>query len=356
MGAIREAPPPNASVTALETCEIAPRSDTVFAIRASEAVGPCSAEVLPDLATCVDCLRELFDPSDRRRLYPFINCTHCGPRYSIIEGIPYDRARTSMRHFPMCLACRTEYENPADRRFHAEPNACPACGPRLALWNEAGDVLCREHDALVAAAAAIREGRIVAVKGVGGFHLIVDARDKESVQRLRARKRRDEKPFAVMFPTLEQVAASCRISSVEETLLTGPARPIVLLRRTGGPVVNAVAPRNPWLGALLPYAPLHHLLMRELGFPVVARAAMSRTSPSSPTRRKRSHGSPASPTFFSCTTGRSSGPWTIRWRGSSAIARLCFAARAATHRRRLPYRTFPPESSRLVVTSRPRSR
>lgn len=270
MCAIREAPPPNASVTALETCEIEPRGDTVFAVHASEAVGPRSAEVLPDLATCEDCLRELFDPADRRHLYPFINCTHCGPRYSIIEGIPYDRTRTSMRHFPMCPACRTEYENPADRRFHAEPNACPACGPRLVLWNPAGDILCCEHDALIAAAVAIREGRIVAVKGIGGFHLVADARDEDSVQRLRARKSRVEKPFAVMFPTLEEVAASCRISSVAETLLTGPARPIVLLQRIGGSVARAVAPRNPWLGALLPYTPLHHLLMRELDFPVVA--------------------------------------------------------------------------------------
>jgi hydrogenase maturation protein HypF len=269
VGAMRAAPPPNASVIAVETCEIEPLGEDRFGIRTSAAGGARTAQVLPDIATCEDCLRELFDPADRRHLYPFINCTQCGPRYSIIEDIPYDRSRTSMRHFPMCPTCRTEYEDPEHRRFHAEPTACPDCGPRLALWNGAGESLAAGHEALMAAASAVQEGRIVAVKGIGGFHLLADARDEESVQRLRVRKHREEKPFAVMFPTLEQVAASCRISPVEETLLTGPARPIVLLRRIGGPVASAVAPRNPWLGALLPYAPLHHLLMRALG-PVVA--------------------------------------------------------------------------------------
>jgi len=267
---IREMPPPNASVVSIDTHEIEPRNEEAFEIRVSDAAGARTAQVLPDLATCDDCLRELFDPRDRRYLYPFINCTHCGPRYSIIEDIPYDRARTSMWHFPMCPACRAEYENPANRRFHAEPNACPDCGPRLVLWDEAGNKLADEHEALVAAVRAVRKGRIVAMKGIGGFHLLVDARDEDAVRRLRLRKRRPEKPFAVMFPSLTAISESCRVSPVEETLLTGPARPIVLLRRTGGPIARSVAPDNPWLGALLPYAPLHHLLMRELGFPVVA--------------------------------------------------------------------------------------
>src|SRR5271166_2831798 len=267
---IREGPPANSIVDSVETCVITARWDDGFEIRASDAAGASTAQVLPDFATCADCLAELFDPADRRYRYPFINCTHCGPRYSIIEDIPYDRARTSMRRFAMCPACRAEYDDPADRRFHAEPNACADCGPRIALWNASGTVLCQGNDALIAAAAALRAGSIIAVKGIGGFHLLVDARDETAVRRLRARKRREEKPFAVMFPSLADVAASCLVRPAEEGLLAAPARPIVLLRRIGGPIAAGMAPGNPWLGALLPYTPLHHLLMRELGFPMVA--------------------------------------------------------------------------------------
>jgi hydrogenase maturation protein HypF len=268
--ALRETPPPNAVVTAIETQEVAPCGDYSFIICPSLVSGARTAEILPDLATCNDCLRELFDPADRRYLYPFINCTRCGPRFSIIEDIPYDRARTSMRHFTMCEACRAEYDNPGDRRFHAEPIACPECGPQLALWSASGDTLAERHDAVLAAAAAVRQGQIVAAKGIGGFHLFADAGNEDAIRRLRLRKRREDKPFAVMFPTLAQVAASCRISPTEETLLNGPARPIVLLRRTAGQIAPSVAPGNPLLGALLPYAPFHHLLMHELGFPLVA--------------------------------------------------------------------------------------
>jgi len=268
--AIRDSPPMNATVAVVEVQEIAPRGEADFAIRPSQTAGIRAAQVMPDLATCPDCLAELFNPSDRRYRYPFINCTQCGPRYSIVEDIPYDRARTSMRRFPMCAACQAEYEDPSDRRFHAEPNACPECGPRVSLWDSAGGTLARDGAALLATVAGLRQGRIVAVKGIGGFHLLADARDEAVVRRLRVRKRREEKPFAVMFSSLADVAASCRVAPDEEALLTAPARPIVLLRRTGGPVAQMVAPGNPWLGALLPYAPLHHLLMRDLGFPVVA--------------------------------------------------------------------------------------
>jgi hydrogenase maturation protein HypF len=267
---IGDEPPPNASIVSIETREIVVSHERNFAIRSSEGAGIRTVEILPDIATCSDCLAELIDPGDRRYLYPFINCTQCGPRYSIIENIPYDRARTSMRHFPMCAACRAEYEDPGDRRFHAEPNACPDCGPRLSLWSGAGETLARDHAALLAAAEAVRKGRIVAIKGVGGFHLVADARDGDVVRRLRERKRRADKPFAVMFPTLDAAYRSCRMSAAEEALLTGPARPIVLLRRRDELIAPEVAPGNPWLGALLPYAPLHHLLMRELGFPVIA--------------------------------------------------------------------------------------
>jgi hydrogenase maturation protein HypF len=175
-----------------------------------------------------------------------------------------------MRHFPMCPACRAEYEDPLNRRFHAEPNACPVCGPRIFLWDGGGAILAQDHDALLEAADAIRAGKTAAAKGIGGFHLIVDARNDEAVRRLRARKGRAEKPFAVMFPSLADVERECDVAPEERALLVSPARPIVLMRRKPGSVAAAVAPNNPRLGVLLPYAPLHHLLMRELGFPIVA--------------------------------------------------------------------------------------
>ncbi|MBO0711306.1 MAG: carbamoyltransferase HypF, partial [Acetobacteraceae bacterium] len=268
--ALSETPPPNATVGAIETRDIKPSGGRGFTIRGSRATGTRMAAILPDLATCGDCLREMFDPADRRYRYPFTNCTQCGPRYSIIEDIPYDRVRTSMRHFAMCAACQAEYDNPSDRRFHAEPNACPACGPHLVLWDAAGGTLARDDTALVTAATRIHDGAIVAVKGIGGFHLLVDARNEAAVSRLRRRKRREEKPFAVMFPSLAAIRAGCRVSPEEAALLDGRSRPIVLLRRAGDGVATSVAPGNPRLGAFLPYSPLHHLLLNELGFPVVA--------------------------------------------------------------------------------------
>lgn len=267
---IRNAPPPNARIVGIETCELAACGEETFSIRPSVVAGVRSAQVPPDLATCQACLAEVFDPADRRYLYPFTNCTRCGPRYSIIEEIPYDRARTSMRSFEMCADCRAEYENPHDRRFHAEPNACAACGPRLALWTPDGRVRSESHDALLEAAQAIRDGRIVAVKGIGGFQLFADARDEDVVDRLRLRKRRPEKPFALMFASLAQVRDRCRVAPEEEALLCGTERPIVLLTRSGGRIAAAVAPGRHTLGVMLPYSPLHYILMRELGFPVVA--------------------------------------------------------------------------------------
>jgi len=263
--------PAPASIAGLDLDEMEPVGTIGFAIRDSETEGTPVAGVLPDLATCEDCLRELFDPADRRHRYPFVNCTRCGPRYSIVEAVPYDRTRTSMRRFAMCPACRHEYEGPADRRFHAEPNACPECGPRLDLWSPDGTSLARDDEALQAAAAAIRAGKIVAVKGIGGFHLMVDARDEAAVRRLRAAKARPSKPFAVMFPTLAAVRDACRVGAEEERLLGDPARPIVLVRRAAqSGLARSVAPGNPRLGAMLPYSPLHHLLLHDLGFPVVA--------------------------------------------------------------------------------------
>lgn len=263
--------PPRAFIQSMEQSVLDPVGYTTFEIRHSEETGEKSAFILPDIATCADCLREIFDPANRRYRYPFTNCTNCGPRYSIIESLPYDRPNTTMKAFTMCAKCREEYENPLDRRFHAQPNACPECGPHLELWDERGCALAQHDEALRRAADAIREGRILAVKGLGGFHLIVDARNEQAVRRLRERKRREEKPFALMYPSLQMVQAHCRVDETEERVLTSPESPIVLLRRKEeADVAPSVAPGNPYLGVMLPYTPLHHLLLAELGFPVVA--------------------------------------------------------------------------------------
>lgn len=244
---------------------------TRFEIRASED-GRKTAIVLPDVATCPDCLREIFDPRNRRHRYPFANCTNCGPRFSIVEGLPYDRRRTTMSDFMMCAACYREYHDPEDRRFHAQPNACPECGPHIELWDRAGSAHYLANDALLAAAHLIRRGQIVAVKGLGGFHLMCDARNDAAVAELRARKHREEKPLAVMFRDIGSVERYCCVSATEEHLLRSPAAPIVLLdrHRESDDLSALVAPGNPNLGAMLPYTPLHHLLLSELGFPVVA--------------------------------------------------------------------------------------
>ena len=259
----------------IQHCETSPlelAGDEVFEIRESTGAGGKSALILPDLAPCADCLREISEPQDRRFRYPFTNCTNCGPRFSIIEALPYDRARTTMKKFAMCTACAREYAEPADRRFHAEPIACPVCGPQLQLWNSSGETVACRETALLEAAEQIRAGKVVALKGVGGFQLLVDARNRAAVEKLRLRKHRVEKPLAVMFPGPTEARSSCEISELEEQLLASPEAPIVLLRRrTAGALISAaVAPRNPNIGALLPSSPLHYLLLRELAFPVVA--------------------------------------------------------------------------------------
>ncbi|MHC1763825.1 MAG: carbamoyltransferase HypF [Verrucomicrobiia bacterium] len=247
-----------------------------FEIRPSEQTATKTTLVLPDIATCPDCLREILEPGNRRFNYPFTNCTNCGPRFTIIERLPYDRANTSMKAFTMCPECQSEYDDPGDRRFHAQPNACPRCGPKLQLWNREGKLLEAGDHALGATAAAIRDGAIVAVKGLGGFHLMAAAHDSESIGRLRRLKHREEKPFALMYPSLDQLRLDCRVSESEAQLLRSPHAPIVLLRRNTsaqGPTPGLsplVAPGNPNLGVMLPCTPLHHLLMRFLGFPIVA--------------------------------------------------------------------------------------
>src|ERR1039458_7343389 len=211
----------------------------------------------------------------RSTLFPYTtlfrstNCTHCGPRFSIVESLPYDRANTSMKRFALCPECEREYRDPENRRFHAQPNACPKCGPHLELWDAGGAVLAMRHPALLLAVKTVRDGKILALKGLGGFQLMVDARNEEAVRRLRQRKQREEKPFAVMYPSLDAVRADCRVADPEARLLVSPESPIVLLPSLAA-LAPSVAPGNPNLGVMLPYSPLHHLLMAELKFPVVA--------------------------------------------------------------------------------------
>ena len=256
--------PPAAVVLTRETSQLAPAGFSGFEIRSPDEDAAKIAGVLPDLATCPACLSEMQDAGDRRFGYAFTNCTHCGPRYTIIEDIPYDRPRTTMRAFAMCPECQREYADPADRRFHAQPIACPRCGPKLRAEPE-------QSDAIRQAAHTIRSGGIVALKGIGGFQLLVDARQTDAVARLRQRKQREEKPLALMMPALEMVREYCHVSAGEERLLASRAAPIVLLRPNGKPGMAAnVAGSSPYLGVMLPYSPLHHLLMRECGFPIVA--------------------------------------------------------------------------------------
>jgi hydrogenase maturation protein HypF len=264
--------PPRAVIQSLEFSFLDAAGYQDFDIRYSDESGRKTVLILPDIAVCADCRRDIFDPGNRRYRYPFTNCTNCGPRFTIIEALPYDRPHTSMKRFAMCPECDREYHDPEDRRFHAQPNACPHCGPRLELWDVKGITLAKEEEALLRAAEIILSGQILALKGIGGFQLIVDARNAKAIERLRARKRREEKPFALMYPSFDLVEKDCHLSELETRLLLAPEAPIVLLHRrsTSSQIVPAVAPGSPSLGVMLPYSPLHHLLMRDLAVPVVA--------------------------------------------------------------------------------------
>ena len=256
--------PPLAAIERVAAEPAVPDGRPGFAIAASPRGAGPDALVAADVATCDDCLRELFDPADRRHRYPFINCTNCGPRFTIVRGVPYDRPLTTMAGFAMCPDCEAEYHDPADRRFHAQPNACPACGPRLRL-HPAGS-----EEPLAAVAAALRAGAVVAVKGIGGFHLACLAADHDAVAALRARKRREEKPFALMAPDLTAARELVELGPADEALLRRRERPIVIApRRPGADVAPAVAPRSADLGVMLPYSPLHHLLLADIGQPLV---------------------------------------------------------------------------------------
>jgi len=258
----REAPP-LALITGVTAEPIPLVGVADFAIRESASDAERTALISPDVCTCADCLRELSDPDDRRYRYPFINCTNCGPRYTITMDIPYDRANTTMREFQMCGDCRREYEDPMNRRFHAQPNACWKCGPRVFLTDAAGRKMDCD-DPVRAATELLRNGKILAVKGLGGFHLAVDATNDEAVKELRGRKMREEKPFAVMAPDIASIERFCVVSDEEKELLESPNRPIVLLsKRPDNPISERVAPRNKYFGVMLPYTPLHYVLLND---------------------------------------------------------------------------------------------
>jgi hydrogenase maturation protein HypF len=267
---IRESAPPMAKIEEVTSSPIPHQGYTSFEIIESRPEPGQYQLVSPDIATCEACKQEVFSPHDRRYRYPFTNCTNCGPRFTIIEDIPYDRPLTTMRRFTMCPDCQREYDDPLDRRFHAQPNACPACGPSLSLVDASG-AMAGGKDVLQSAANQLSEGKILAIKGLGGFLLACDATDSRAVKELRERKHRPSKPLAVMMTSLEDVKKHCTVSPEEESLLLSPQSPIVLLRwkSEGSSICAEVAPNLKYLGVMLPYTPLHHLLMREVGCPLV---------------------------------------------------------------------------------------
>lgn len=272
LAAIPEQKPQPSRIYSLKHVFVDAAGYTEFFIDHSDNRDPRSAWMLPDIATCPECLRDIQNPQNRRYRYPFTNCTHCGPRFSIIEALPYDRHNTTMKAFRMCRLCQAEYNDPENRRFHAQPNACPECGPIVELWDEKGHPLQNRYAAIEQTARLVSDGHIVAVKGLGGFHLMVDATNDEAVRRLRLKKARDEKPFAVMLPSLKAAQQLCEMSEQEMRLLTSPEAPIVLLekRHSPGSLSSFIAPQNPMLGVMLPYTPLHHILLELLNRPVIA--------------------------------------------------------------------------------------
>ncbi len=268
LAGLAEQAPPLAVIERITAVPAAPTGAGDFSIAASDAAGERHTLVSADSATCDDCLRELFDPADRRFGYPFVNCTNCGPRFTIVRDVPYDRPLTTMAGFELCRPCDREYHDPADRRFHAQPTCCPACGPRLRLLGADGTE--RPGPPIEAAAALLRAGEVLAVKGVGGYHLAVLAGHEPAAAALRTRKHREDKPFAVMVSDVDEAGELCVLDPAATRLLTGRRRPIVLLdRRPGAPVAPSVAPGNRRLGLMLPYSPLHHLLLRAVAAPIV---------------------------------------------------------------------------------------
>jgi hydrogenase maturation protein HypF len=260
--------PPLAVIERVAVDTVEPVGDRSFVIDHSDRGGRPATLLAPDIATCADCLRELFDPTDRRYRYPFTNCTNCGPRFTIIRDVPYDRPSTTMASFPMCADCAREYHDPADRRFHAQPVCCPICGPALGLVDAGGTAVPGEP--IEATARLLRDGAVVAVKGLGGYHLAALAGDEAAVAALRSRKHREDRPFAVMAADLDAARTLACVDAAAAAPLTSPRRPIVVVpKRRGAPLADAVAPRNRFVGVMLPYTPLHHLLARSVAAPFV---------------------------------------------------------------------------------------
>ena len=266
---VKTEPPPQAVIFEMHSQNIEPLGYEDFTIRKSDDQEEKFVPISPEIATCKDCLKELFDPSDHRYRYPFINCTNCGPRFTIVKDIPYDRKFTTMAPFIMCEKCQREYDDPGDRRFHAQPNACPECGPRLSLLDDKGGEI-NVPDVITEVCRLLKDGKIIAIKGLGGYHLACDAMNKDAVSTLRSRKFREHKPFALMVKDVETAKTLCHVNDDEEKLLKGTIRPIVLLRkRPDCPVAESVAPHQEYHGVMLPYTPLHHVLMAESGLVLV---------------------------------------------------------------------------------------
>ncbi len=271
LGRIENEKPGNSKIFGLQFSFLEEAGFEKFEIRQSRENGPKGASILPDISACEDCIEEVKNPKDRRFLYLFTNCTNCGPRFTIINSLPYDRKKTSMKDFTMCPDCSAEYTTPTDRRFHAQPNACHVCGPWVSLYDSYGKLICQKEDAFERAVNLIRRGHIVAVKGIGGYHLVCDALNDESVQRLREKKNREERPLAVMFPDIESVRAETEISQMEERAINSVEKPIVILKkREGTSLAAAVSPGNSTIGAFLPYSPLHYIILKKLRQPIVA--------------------------------------------------------------------------------------
>ena len=268
--ALKAEAPPLSRIDHIDIISCSAHGYSKFEIRESLSAEGEYQLVSPDIATCSDCRREIFDAKDRRYRYPFTNCTNCGPRFTIIDDIPYDRANTTMRKFRMCKLCRREYDDPLNRRFHAQPNACPDCGPRLSLVDKNGKAVACD-DPIAASSGLLRDGKILAIRGLGGFQLACDATNAKAVKLLRKRKRRPSKPFAVMFPSIAEIEGHCVVSKKEKELLGSPEAPIVLLKwkRDESNIVSGVAERLNYLGAMLPYTPLHHLITSDAGIPLV---------------------------------------------------------------------------------------
>ena len=270
---IKPKAPPIAVITDINSQQITPTGVTGFNIIKSDRNEKISTLISPDVAVCDDCLIELFDPNDRRYHYPFINCTNCGPRYTIIDNIPYDRPYTSMKHFNMCVDCQAEYDDPTNRRFHAQPNACPKCGPQVKLFDSEQNLQDVENT-IEATREKLKKGKIVAIKGLGGFHLAVDATNNKMVQKLRKLKGRDEKPFALMVRDIKIAHQYCTILNEEAQVLQSYAAPIMLLKKLlNSHIAESVAPGNDYLGMMLPYTPLHHVLLQDLDIPLVMTSA-----------------------------------------------------------------------------------